>query len=174
MGQNTSSLNGNINNIIININTRYNSFVNIIFIDMITKLYSEKINNIDPIILNEYSEIIFNKKYNKNDLSNYIKNKLILLYKLNKSLSTCDEKLKVIYGSSWNSKINSCYKCHVGSLYHILQQLQDNNNIISNKDLKSFDENYQILLSKIDDMNKTLFIEKLKISKKDKNLLLNI
>jgi hypothetical protein len=174
MGQNTSSLNENINTIIININNRYNSFININFIDILIELYSEKLNNINISILNQYSEIIFNKKYNKNDLCNYIKNKLILLYKINKCLSNCDEKLKVIYGTTWNSKINSCYKCHVGSLYHILQELQNNKNIISNKDLKSYDENYQVLISKIDEFNKSIFIDKLKISKKEKNNLLNI
>jgi hypothetical protein len=174
MGQNTSSFNENINNIIININNRYNSFININFIDILIELYSEKLEKFDSKLLDEYSEIIFNKKFNKKDLSNYIKNKLILLYKLNKSLANCDEKLKVIYGSTWNSKISSCYKCHVGSLYHILKELQNNNNIITNKDLKSFDENYQILILKIDEMNKSLFIEKLKITKKEKNILLSI
>ena len=85
-----------------------------------------------------------------------------------------NKKLKVIYGNTWNSKITTSYKCHIGSLYYILNELQSNSTILTNKDLKSYDENYQISFNKIEEFNKSLFIDKLQITKKEKNMLLNI
>lgn len=174
MGQNCSNINENINIILVNVNKKYSTFININFIDILLELYSSKFDNIEPELLNKYCEIIFKKKANKNDLYNYIKNKLILIFKINKSLLLNNKKLKVIYGNTWNSKITTSYKCHIGSLYYILNELQSNSTILTNKDLKSYDENYQISFNKIEEFNKSLFIDKLQITKKEKNMLLNI
>jgi hypothetical protein len=177
MGQEISSisvLNLSMNNIIINIVNKYSILLSHEIINVIIKIYDDKINNINNDIFQSYYQKIFNnKKYDISEFKNYIKNKILLIYKINRFLENCDQKLTLIYGNNWNSSVSTSYKCNLGSLYHILEQLKDCNNIISNKELKSFDENCNLLCNNLDNLHKNFFINKLKISKKDKNTLIS-
>jgi hypothetical protein len=175
MGQEVSTitdLNNSINLVILNILNKYAVLINHEIINIILKIYYDKINKINPELYKSYYSKIFNNKiYDINEFKNYIKNKILLIFKINKFLENCDQKLTLIYGSNWNTNVSTNYKCNLGSLYHIIQQLKDNK-ILSNKDLKSLDENCNLLINNLENSHKNFFINKLKISKKDKTSLI--
>lgn len=175
MGQELSTisdLNDSINLVILNILNKYSVLINHEIINIILKIYDDKINSINPeLYKNYYIKIFNNKKYDINEFKNYIKNKILLIFKINKFLENCDQKLTLIYGSNWNTNVSTNYKCNLGSLYHIIQQLKDNK-ILSSKDLKSLDENCNLLINNLENLHKNFFINKLKISKKDKTSLI--
>ena len=87
-------------------------------------------------------------------------------------MENCDQKLTLIYGNNWNTNVSTNYKCNLGSLYHLIQQLKENNKIITSKDLKSLDENCNLLINNLENLHKNFFINKLKIPKKEKNSLI--
>tara|TARA_E500000178_G_C16779623_1_gene642961 strand:+ start:47 stop:583 length:537 start_codon:yes stop_codon:yes gene_type:complete len=175
MGQDHSTilnLNNSINLIILNILNKYSVLINSEIINIIIKIYDDKINNINSELYKSfYFKVFNNKKYDSNEFKNYIKNKILLIFKINKYLENCDQKLSLIYGSNWNSHVSSNYKCNLGSLYHIIQKLKENK-ILTNKELKSLDENCNLLINNLENLHKNFFINKLKISKKDKTSLI--
>ena len=177
MGQEISTINEfnqSINNIIFNIFNKYSVLINNDIITIIIKIYDDKINNINPDLFKSYYHKIFNnKKCEINDFKNYIKNKILLIYKINRFLENCNQKTSLIYGSNWSVNVSTSYKCNLGSLYHLLEQIKDNNKIITNKELKSFDENCNLLINNLDSLHKNFFINKFKISKKEKTLLIS-
>lgn len=176
MGQEISTLddlNQSINNIIFNILTKYSILINHEIISVIIKIYDDKINKINQEIFKSYYYKIFNnKKYDLGEFKNYVKNKILLIYKINRFLENCDQKLTLIYGSNWNTNVSTNYKCNLGSLYHLIQQLKDNSKIITSKGLKSLDENCNLLTNNLENLHKNFFINKLKIPKKDKSSLI--
>jgi len=176
MGQEISTINNlnqSINNIIFNILTKYSVLINFEIINVIIKIYDDKINKINSELFKSYHNKIFNNKtYDLNEFKNYVKNKILLIYKINRFLENCDQKLTLIYGSNWNINVSTNYKCNLGSLYHLIQQLKDNSKIITSKELKSLDENCNLLINNLENLHKNFFINKLKISKKDKNSLI--
>lgn len=176
MGQEISTLedlNNSINNVIFNILNKYSILINHEIINVIIKIYDDKINKINSELFKTYYHKIFNnKKYDLNEFKNYVKNKILLIYKINRFLENCDQKLTLIYGTNWNTNVSTNYKCNLGSLYHLIQQLKDNSKIITTKELKSLDENCNLLTNNLENLHKNFFINKLKISKKDKNSLI--
>ena len=176
MGQEIRSvedLNQSINNVIFNILNKYSVLINHEIINVLIKIYDDKINKINPELFKLYYIQIFNnKKFEINEFKNYIKNKILLIFKINRFLENCDQKLTLIYGNNWNTNVSTNYKCNLGSLYHLIQQLKENNKIITNKDLKSLDENCNLLINNLENLHKNFFINKLKIPKKEKNSLI--
>ena len=176
MGQEISSvedLNQSINNVIFNILNKYSVLINHEIINVLIKIYDDKINKINPELFKLYYIQIFNnKKFEINEFKNYIKNKILLIFKINRFLENCDQKLTLIYGNNWNTNVSTNYKCNLGSLYHLIQQLKENNKIITSKDLKSLDENCNLLINNLENLHKNFFINKLKIPKKEKNSLI--
>jgi hypothetical protein len=176
MGQEISSvedLNQSINNVIFNILNKYSVLINHEIINVLIKIYDDKINKINPELFKLYYIKIFNnKKFEINEFNNYIKNKILLIFKINRFLENCDQKLTLIYGNNWNTNVSTNYKCNLGSLYHLIQQLKENNKIITSKDLKSLDENCNLLINNLENLHKNFFINKLKIPKKEKNSLI--
>ena len=117
MGQEISTINNlnqSINNIIFNILTKYSVLINFEIINVIIKIYDDKINKINSELFKSYHNKIFNNKtYDLNEFKNYVKNKILLIYKINRFLENCDQKLTLIYGSNWNINVSTNYKCNL-------------------------------------------------------------
>ena len=177
MGQNIStinSLNTSINDIITYVIKKYSVLINPDIINIILKIYEEKIKSISEDLYQKfYYKLFGNKKYDMNEFKNYIKNKILLIYKVNRYLEICDQKLTIFYGSNWNKHVSTAYKVNLGTLYLILDKIQNSTNILTSKELKSLDENYNSICSTIDKLHKNFFINKLKIPKKEKSNLIS-
>jgi hypothetical protein len=177
MGQEISTindLNKCINNIIFNIFNKYSVLINHEITNIIIKIYDDKISKINSDLFKTYYQKIFgNKKLDLNEFKNYVKNKILLIYKINKFLENCDQKLIIIYGNNWSTSVSTNYKCNLGSLYEIINKLNNSQKIITCKELKSLDENCNLLCNNLDNLHKNFFINKLKISKKEKTHLIS-